>query len=75
MAADGVQLVDNLFLEVKVDLLAADVNDVKVSRRRHFAGRRCIASASELRDCDGDRLDGQNLFDCGHCNFADGVSR
>ena len=74
MAADGVQATSNLLLEIKVDLLAANVNDVKMLllRRRHFAGRRGIASGDGVRN--GDGLSVKGLLDGRHVE-RDGVCK
>ena len=66
VAADGVQVVGNLLLEVEVDLLAANVNDVKMLLRRHFAGRRGIASGDERIVRDSDGLSGKGLSNGRH---------
>lgn len=66
MAADGIQLAGELLLEVKVDLLPADVNDVKMLLRGQFAGRRGIAIDSGGGGIDRDGLRGVGLSDGGH---------
>lgn len=66
MTTDRVQVVYNLFFEVEINLLAANVNDVKMLLGRHFAGRRgiTISDGQVARDSNG--LSGKGLLDSRH---------
>lgn len=66
MAADGVQVARHLLLEVEVDLLAANVDDVKMLLRRHFAGRRNIAISDGRVARDSNGLSGEGLSNGRH---------